>query len=71
MLTAVALSLRTRTRAVTASDAATAIREPSVEAARPLLVAPADELEQNGFAAEATVGLGLVALMSAKEVRSR
>jgi hypothetical protein len=71
MLTEVALSLRTRTRAVTASDAATAIREPSAEAARALLVAPAGELEQNGFAAEAAVGLGLVALMAAKEVRSR
>jgi hypothetical protein len=40
MLTAVALSLRTSTRAVTASDAATAIREPSIEAVRALLVAP-------------------------------
>ena len=71
MLTAVALSVRTSTRAVTASDAATAIREPSVEAARALLVAPAGELEQKRFAAEATASLGLVAPMAAKEVRSR
>jgi hypothetical protein len=59
MLTGVALSLRTSTCAVTASDAATAIREPSVEAVRAGLVAPAGELAQNGFAAEATVGLDL------------
>jgi hypothetical protein len=71
MLTAVALSVGTCDRAVTASDAATTICEPSVEAVRALLVEPAGELEQNGFAAKATVQLGLVAFTAAREVRPR
>jgi hypothetical protein len=71
MLTAVALSVGTCGRAVIASDVVTAICEPSVEAVCALLVEPAGELEQNGFAAKATFQLGLVAFTAAREVRPR
>ena len=67
-----ALSVRTSTRTVTATDTATAIGEPSVETIRALPGESAGEPEQNfGFAPEATVRRGLVASMAAKEDRSR
>jgi hypothetical protein len=72
MLTLVALSVRTSTRAVTATDTATAIGEPSVDTIRVRLLESADELEQNcEFAPEAMARRGRVAFMAAKEDRSR
>jgi hypothetical protein len=70
MLTAVALSVRTR--AVTVIDTGTAIGEQSVETIGDLLAEPAGEPEQNfGFAPEATDRRGPVVFTAAKEDRSQ